>query len=102
MIVQTYMVGSEEVVYWDQANQVKQYRMHREDLKRDYPASSRAESFNGYHIIDNTDTRKDESNLAGAVRAVHWNDRITGQPYILFSDESTFILNDDGKTFVRV
>lgn len=111
MIIQTYELGSwaqkhgqkDKVIYFDQATQVKQYRMSYEKLDGDYPASSRQENFTGYIIIDNTIDpagRRDVSK--GYVRAVHWNDRITGQPYILFSDEDVFILNDEGKTFVRV
>lgn len=113
MIIQTYELGSsgltvgqkDKVIYWDQATQVKQYRMTYDKLDHDYPASSREESFTGYRIIDNTvspDGRGDRPSHKGYVRTVHWLDRITGQSYILFSDEDVFILNDEGKTFVRV
>ena len=111
MIIQTYPAGSsgqlvgqkDEVIYWDQAQQVKHYRMSYDKLNEDYPPRGREDSFNGYKIIDNTvSSREDRDSSKNYVRAVHWNDRITSQPYILFSDEDVFILNDDGKTFVRV
>lgn len=98
MIIQAYTHTPERSgspTIWDNATQVEYFRVSPDEYVQEGDTMY-------FHGLVHSQRRSGLYDKDRSVRVVRWIDRLTNNSHQLGSIDDVFILNDEGKTIVRV